>query len=174
MLPRNYCFQKYLQEGCRSGEDSGFQSPGPAARTDAAIPASSTMATFPPCGSYGIFRLDEDMAHFSARSDCKSPDEAAHQSSQSCSGSSQSLNQITLPTVLVEGFRDGKIQLNVPGVLQDLFSPPDSINVQFNIGTPIEELSDMDISDYQHLLHAAEVIHRWKWKQYAGESPTPR
>ncbi|VDD84200.1 unnamed protein product [Mesocestoides corti] len=171
MLPRN----------CQTSKDSGIRVPKPAAENDAAIPASSPMDIFPPSGSYGVFRLDEDMPHVSARSDRKSPEEAAHESNQSCSGSPSSkpslvssLNQITLPTSVVGGFRDAKIKLNIPGVNPFLLSPPDSVHVNFNISTPIEELSDMKLSDLRDLDHALAVTSWWKRRRYGSASPFPQ
>ncbi|VDP86719.1 unnamed protein product [Echinostoma caproni] len=57
--------------------------------------------------------------------------------------------QLEFPGIFVEGFRDGHVGFNIPGVMQDSLKPTDSIEVKINLFTP-EKQSDFDVTSTHH------------------------
>ncbi|CAL8096091.1 unnamed protein product [Calicophoron daubneyi] len=46
------------------------------------------------------------------------------------------IHQLEFPGMFVEGFRDGHVGFNIPGVLQDSLKPTDSIELKIKLSTP--------------------------------------
>ncbi|TPP59638.1 hypothetical protein FGIG_08114 [Fasciola gigantica] len=57
--------------------------------------------------------------------------------------------QLEFPGIFVEGFRDGHVGFNIPGIMQDSLKPTDSIEVRINLFTPTKH-SDFGMSSTEH------------------------
>ncbi|CAH8535335.1 unnamed protein product [Dicrocoelium dendriticum] len=55
--------------------------------------------------------------------------------------------KVEFPGMFIEGFRDGHVGFNIPGLLQDSLKPTDSMEVKINLFTPRQHNESMDPSE---------------------------
>ncbi|KAF6771142.1 hypothetical protein AHF37_10212 [Paragonimus kellicotti] len=83
--------------------------------------------------------------------------------------------KLEFPGMFVQGFRDGHVEFNIPGVLQDSLKPTDSIEVKINLFTT-NNLTEPTISSTQDDNEQAEM-HRFRTfddpNQSSGFTPNP-
>ncbi|KAF7257487.1 hypothetical protein EG68_05364 [Paragonimus skrjabini miyazakii] len=83
--------------------------------------------------------------------------------------------KLEFPGMFVQGFRDGHVEFNIPGVLQDSLKPTDSIDVKINLFTT-NHLTEPTISSTQDDSKQAQV-HRFGTfdgpNQSSGFTPNP-
>ncbi|VDK34261.1 unnamed protein product [Taenia asiatica] len=160
-------YSHYIRDKYLPVEDSGFNSTDTMGqRNDGWTLSRSASPVASPSNSYysdhyGVFFMDEDMEHnpFSAireeaKEECWSSTYHSPEEKQSMATS------LHFPGVFVEGFRDGRVEFNIPGVMRDQFSPPDEISIRFKL--PHDESGQMRNSDLDCLTKAGEVMTQWR------------
>ncbi|VDM32566.1 unnamed protein product [Hydatigera taeniaeformis] len=167
MDPVSEPYSRYIRDRYLLAGDSGFHSADTMdERNDRWPPSRSTSPTSPSTDSYfrehyGVFFMDEDIEENSAK---QTKEETKEESSDSTSQSSDEKGSIAtsihFPAVFVEGFCEGRVEFNIPGVMKDQFSPPDDINVHFKF--PSDDSGQLHNSDIECLTKAGEVMTQWR------------
>ncbi|KAA0184958.1 hypothetical protein FBUS_06810 [Fasciolopsis buskii] len=100
-----------------------------------------------------IFELDENSAHDAGtrkslpRRECGKP--PLGRLRREAPREVATTQQLEFPGIFVEGFRDGHVGFNIPGVMQDSLKPTDSIEVRINLFTPVKH-PGFDTSSTEH------------------------
>ena len=112
---------------------------------------------------YGVFLLEEDSQH---DADAKAKEDGG---ANGWFGESRKAStSLTFPGAFVEGFRDGNIDFNIPGVIRDTFSPPDDVHMHFKL--PSDDNLEI-VSDLECLTKAGEVMSAY-WQRQMGLEQT--
>ncbi|KAH9285911.1 hypothetical protein ECG_00533 [Echinococcus granulosus] len=163
-------YSHYIRNRYLPFHDSGFNSTDTMGhRNDRWTPSRSSSPVSLPLDSYhsdhyGVFFMDEDMNHRSFGAVKEEAEEECWNSTYHSSVEKRfTSTSLHFPGVFVEGFRDGRVEFNIPGVMRDQFSPPDEISVHFKL--PHDESGQMRNSDLDCLTKAGEVMNQWR-KQY--------
>ncbi|KAL5111950.1 hypothetical protein TcWFU_004352 [Taenia crassiceps] len=164
-------YARYIRNKYLSIEDSGFNSSDTMGqRNDGWTQSRSSSPVSPPSNSYhsdhyGVFFMDEDMNHKSFSGNKEEDKEEGWSSTCHSPKEEPSIaTSLHFPGVFVEGFRNGRVEFNIPGVMRDQFSPPDEISIRFKL--PRDESGQMHSSDLDCLKKAGEVMTQWRKKKH--------
>ena len=143
--------------------DSGFNSSDTISQEkEKPVQQRSTSSSFPTSdGSeeyqYGIFLLEEDQHEQTDGNEIGNSYAHSHYEMRK-----EASTSITFPGAFMEGFRNGNIEFNIPGVMKDTFAPPDDVHVRFKL--PSDDSGAMGPSDVECLTKAGEVMTEY-WRR---------
>lgn len=159
-------YSHYIRDKYLSAEDSGFNSTDTMGQRNDGWGLSRSSSPVSPSSNYysdhyGVFFMDEDMNQksFGAIKE-EAEEERLNSTYHSSAEKSTTATSLHFPGVFVEGFRDGRVEFNIPGVMRDQFSPPDEISIRFKL--PHDESGQMRNSDIECLKKAGEVMNQWR------------